>query len=132
VRLEEIYSTPFHTHSPMEPHATIAVWDGADKLTLYDTSQGIFGDRKLMASLFGLQLDNVRVVSLFFGRRIRQQRPSMVAQRDLRHGGAPRETAREGGSAPSSDVRPSGLPIANPANHLRGRKEKRNTHRAHQ
>jgi xanthine dehydrogenase YagR molybdenum-binding subunit len=67
VRMEEIYSTPFHTHSPMEPHATIAVWEGADQLTLYDTSQGIFGDRKRMASLFGLQLENVRVVSLFLG-----------------------------------------------------------------
>ena len=67
VRMEEIYSTPFHTHSPMEPHATIAVWDGADKLTLYDTSQGIFGDRKRMASLFGLQLENVRVISLYLG-----------------------------------------------------------------
>jgi xanthine dehydrogenase YagR molybdenum-binding subunit len=67
VRMEEIYSTPFHTHSPMEPHATIAVWDGTDKLTLYDTSQGIFGDRKRMAALFGLQLDNVRVISLYLG-----------------------------------------------------------------
>lgn len=67
VKLEEIYSTPFHTHSPMEPHASIAVWDGPDKLTLYDSSQGIFGDRKRVAGLFGLQLENVRVVSLFVG-----------------------------------------------------------------
>jgi xanthine dehydrogenase YagR molybdenum-binding subunit len=67
IRMEEIYTTPFHTHSPMEPHATIAVWENAGKLTLYDTSQGIFGDRKRMASLFGLQLENVRVISLFLG-----------------------------------------------------------------
>ncbi len=46
--------TPFQTHSPMEPHATIAVWDGPQKLTLYDTSQGIFGDRKRVAALLGL------------------------------------------------------------------------------
>ena len=51
----------------MEPHATIAVWEGTDKLTLYDTSQGIFGDRKRMAALFGLEPENVRVVSLFLG-----------------------------------------------------------------
>jgi len=67
VRMEEIYSTPFHTHNPMEPHSTIAVWEGADKLTLYDTSQGIFGDRKRVAALMGLQPENVRVVSLFVG-----------------------------------------------------------------
>ena len=29
----------------MEPHATIAVWEG-DKLTVYDATQGIFGARK--------------------------------------------------------------------------------------
>lgn len=51
----------------MEPHATIAVWEGADKLTLYDTSQGIFGDRKRVADLLGLVPENIRVVSLFVG-----------------------------------------------------------------
>jgi xanthine dehydrogenase YagR molybdenum-binding subunit len=66
-QLEYTYGTAFHTHSPMEPHATIAVWDGPDRLTLYDTSQGIFGDRKRMASLLGLQPDNVRVISLYLG-----------------------------------------------------------------
>jgi xanthine dehydrogenase YagR molybdenum-binding subunit len=67
LRMEEIYATPFHTHSPMEPHATLAVWDGSDKLTLYDTSQGIFGDRKRIAALLGLDPENVRVISLFLG-----------------------------------------------------------------
>jgi xanthine dehydrogenase YagR molybdenum-binding subunit len=67
MRIKETYSTPFQTHSPMEPHATIAVWDGPQKLTLYDTSQGIFGDRKRVAALLGLQPDNVRVISLFVG-----------------------------------------------------------------
>jgi len=67
IRIEEIYTTPFQTHSPLEPHATTAVWDGTEKLTLYDTSQGIFGDRKRVAELLGLELDNVRVISLFLG-----------------------------------------------------------------
>jgi xanthine dehydrogenase YagR molybdenum-binding subunit len=67
MRIKETYSTPFQTHSPMEPHATIAVWEGADKLTLYDTSQGIFGDRKRVADLLGLVPENIRVVSLFVG-----------------------------------------------------------------
>ena len=66
-QVQQTYSTPFQTHSPMEPHATIAVWDGPQKLTLYDTSQGIFGDRKRIAGLLGLQPENVRVVSLYVG-----------------------------------------------------------------
>jgi xanthine dehydrogenase YagR molybdenum-binding subunit len=67
VKVENIYSTAFHTHNPMEPHATIAVWDGPDKLTLYDTSQGIFGDRERVAALLGLEPANVRVVCLYVG-----------------------------------------------------------------
>jgi xanthine dehydrogenase YagR molybdenum-binding subunit len=51
----------------MEPHATIAVWAGNDKLTLYDATQGIFGDRKRVADLLGLQPENVRVISLYLG-----------------------------------------------------------------
>jgi xanthine dehydrogenase YagR molybdenum-binding subunit len=66
-RMEEIYTTPFQTHSPLEPHATTAVWEGTEKLRLYDASQGIFGDRKRVAELLGLELDNVRVISLFLG-----------------------------------------------------------------
>ncbi|HEY3740092.1 MAG TPA: molybdopterin cofactor-binding domain-containing protein, partial [Bryobacteraceae bacterium] len=66
-RMEEIYTTPFQIHSPMEPHATIAEWDGPRKLTLYDTSQGIFGDRKRVAGLLGLEPDDMRVVCLFVG-----------------------------------------------------------------
>ena len=66
-RLAETYSTPFQTHNPMEPHATIAVWEAADKLRLYDTSQGIFGDRKRVADLLGLKPENIRVISLYLG-----------------------------------------------------------------
>jgi xanthine dehydrogenase YagR molybdenum-binding subunit len=66
-RLEQTYTTPFQTHNPMEPHATIAVWQGNDKLTLYDATQGIFGDRKRVAELLGLQPENVRVISLYLG-----------------------------------------------------------------
>lgn len=67
VKVENTYTTAFHTHSPMEPHATIALWEGADKLTLYDTSQGIFGDHKRVAGLLGLNPENVRVICLYVG-----------------------------------------------------------------
>jgi xanthine dehydrogenase YagR molybdenum-binding subunit len=67
VRLELTYTTPRENHHPMEPHATIAVWHGAERLTLYDATQGIFGVRKRMAQLFGLRPENVRVISKFLG-----------------------------------------------------------------
>jgi len=67
VRVEQVYRTPFQAHNPMEPHGTVAVWNGPDNLTFYDATQGIFGDRRRIADLLGLQPANVRVVSLWIG-----------------------------------------------------------------
>jgi xanthine dehydrogenase YagR molybdenum-binding subunit len=50
----------------MEPHNTQAHWDG-DKLTLYDSTQGIFNVRNSVARAFGISPENVRVVSHFTG-----------------------------------------------------------------
>jgi len=37
-KLEAEYETPPEIHSPLEPHATLAVWNG-DRLTVYDATQ---------------------------------------------------------------------------------------------
>jgi hypothetical protein len=39
VRVDAVYTTPVEHHNPMEPHATIAMWDGG-KLKVYDSTQG--------------------------------------------------------------------------------------------
>src|SRR5260370_23621993 len=54
-------------HSPIEPHASIAVWSGPDRLTVYDATQGISGVRKKLAKAFGVTPDNVRVLTKFVG-----------------------------------------------------------------
>jgi xanthine dehydrogenase YagR molybdenum-binding subunit len=66
VKVDNVYTTPAEHHNPMEPHATIAQWDG-DRLTLYDASQGVVGARRKLAAVFGLPVENVRVVSKFIG-----------------------------------------------------------------
>ncbi len=66
-RIEHVYWTPFEVHNPMEPHATIAVWESADHLTLYDATQGVFTDRARVADLLGLKPENVRVISPYLG-----------------------------------------------------------------
>jgi len=66
-RVSLTYTTPSHHHNPMEPHASIAVWQGNDRVTIYDATQGIFGVRKKIASVFGLPLENVRVISRYVG-----------------------------------------------------------------
>ena len=67
VKLEATYTTPFEAHNPMEPHATIAVWQGDASLTLYDSTQGIFEARRKVAATLGLKKEQVRVVSHFVG-----------------------------------------------------------------
>ncbi|MGV9778360.1 xanthine dehydrogenase family protein molybdopterin-binding subunit [Streptosporangium sp. NPDC003464] len=64
--LEATYSTPAEHNNPMEPHATVAVWDG-DGLTLHDSTQGAPAVRDTVASLFGMPPANVRVISPHVG-----------------------------------------------------------------
>jgi xanthine dehydrogenase YagR molybdenum-binding subunit len=64
---EHVYRTPHEVHNPMEPHATIAVWDKPDSLILYDSTQGVHSDRERIAQLLQLQKENVRVISPFIG-----------------------------------------------------------------
>jgi xanthine dehydrogenase YagR molybdenum-binding subunit len=66
VKVDNVYTTPNEHHNPMEPHATIARWDG-DTLTVYDASQGVFGVRTRLAGMFGVAPENVRVISKYIG-----------------------------------------------------------------
>src|SRR5471032_547424 len=65
-RVDAVYTTPIENHNPMEPHATIAVWEG-DALTLYDATQNVSGVRKSAANTFGIDQDRVRVICPYVG-----------------------------------------------------------------
>ncbi|HWX56549.1 MAG TPA: xanthine dehydrogenase family protein molybdopterin-binding subunit [Verrucomicrobiae bacterium] len=66
VKLDQTYVTPTETHNPLELHATTAIWDG-EMLTLYESSQGVVNLRSVLAQMFGLPNENVRVISRFVG-----------------------------------------------------------------
>jgi len=66
VKLDQTYVTPSETHNPIELHATTAIWEGST-LTLYDSSQGVVNLRGVLAQMFGLPNENVRVISKFVG-----------------------------------------------------------------
>src|SRR6202044_2793140 len=51
----------------MEPHATTAVWEPDGSLTLYDTTQHIFGTKELVAIVLGIAPARVNVVAPFLG-----------------------------------------------------------------
>jgi xanthine dehydrogenase YagR molybdenum-binding subunit len=66
VTLENTYVTPLQNHNPMEPHATVAWWQG-EKLSVYDSTQYISGDRMSLAHIFSLPQENVHVMDPYVG-----------------------------------------------------------------
>ncbi|GAB2976765.1 xanthine dehydrogenase family protein molybdopterin-binding subunit [Streptomyces pseudoechinosporeus] len=66
VRLDLTYRLARNHHNPMEPHATLARWDG-DRLTVWDKTQWVMGTHDELAAVFGLPADAVRVINPFVG-----------------------------------------------------------------
>ena len=67
IRIEGVYTTPDRHHNPMEPHATMATWDAGGALTIFDSTQHIFGMRELVSIVLGLPQEKITVVSRFVG-----------------------------------------------------------------
>jgi xanthine dehydrogenase YagR molybdenum-binding subunit len=66
VALDLRFTTPPHTHNALEPHSTMAIWDG-DRLTVHDGTQSIDWFRIHLALRFGIPADHVRVLAPFVG-----------------------------------------------------------------
>ncbi len=66
VKLDMTYVTPVEHHNAMEPHATIAAWNG-NKLTVWTATQGISGAQGTLAGQFGLDKADVRVICPYVG-----------------------------------------------------------------
>ncbi len=66
VQFDAIYTTPDETHAMMEPHATIAAWDG-DKLTVWTSNQMISWGVDDMAKTLGIKKSHVRFISPYIG-----------------------------------------------------------------
>jgi xanthine dehydrogenase YagR molybdenum-binding subunit len=66
VKLDEMYTTPDQAHAMMEPHASIAAWNG-DNLTIWTSNQMINWSKGDVATTLGILPDNVRLISPFIG-----------------------------------------------------------------
>ena len=64
--LTQTYTTPEHTHNPIELSATIASWQG-DHLTLRDTTRWIMGSRQTMAAYLDIPEENIHILAPFLG-----------------------------------------------------------------
>ncbi|MBR0733121.1 xanthine dehydrogenase family protein molybdopterin-binding subunit [Bradyrhizobium japonicum] len=63
---DAIYRTPWHSHSPIEPHAATIRWDG-DRLIVHDATQMLHGTAGSLAKVFDIKETQVFVSSPFVG-----------------------------------------------------------------
>lgn len=66
VQVDQTYTTPAESHAVIEPHATVAVWEG-NSVTLYESSQAIVTYRNTMSEMLGIPKENVRAITKFIG-----------------------------------------------------------------
>lgn len=66
VSVDQVYDMARESHSPMEPHATVASWQG-DRLTLWSKSQFVVNEAAQIAAVFGVPRGNVEVICPFVG-----------------------------------------------------------------
>ncbi len=67
VRVKAEYRMPVEHHNPMETFAATAVWEGDDRITVFDKTQGPQNSRNYVAGVFAMPRDKVRVLSPYVG-----------------------------------------------------------------
>jgi xanthine dehydrogenase YagR molybdenum-binding subunit len=66
VKLEASYTTAHESHMMMEPHATIAAWDG-DQLSVWTSNQMVAWSTADLAKTLGIPKEKVRLMSPYIG-----------------------------------------------------------------
>jgi xanthine dehydrogenase YagR molybdenum-binding subunit len=66
VKVDATYTTPDHSHMMLEPHATIARWEG-DHLTIWSAQQIVGWARRDLGNKLSIPQDKIRVVATYIG-----------------------------------------------------------------
>jgi xanthine dehydrogenase YagR molybdenum-binding subunit len=66
VKIEATYTTPYQNQAPMEPHATMAMWDG-QMLTVHTSAQLTTSPQEGLARTFNIRKENVRIITRYVG-----------------------------------------------------------------
>jgi len=73
VKIDRAYTTPYQHSAPMEPHASMAFWEG-EMLTVCTAAQLTTSPREGLARTLNIPPENVRIITRYigggFGRRI--------------------------------------------------------------
>ena len=67
VEVEATYHTPVQTHVCLETHGNVAEWEDGENLTVWASTQGVFGVRNDLAGHFNLPANQVRVITEHMG-----------------------------------------------------------------
>lgn len=96
VRIDQSYTTPDQSHAMMEPHASIAAWNG-DKLTVWTSNQMIAWTVGDLARTLGIPKADVRLVSPYvgggFGSKLFLRADALLAALGARQVGRPVKVA---------------------------------------
>ncbi|MBD8653515.1 xanthine dehydrogenase family protein molybdopterin-binding subunit [Rhizobium sp. CFBP 13726] len=66
VKFDQTYTTPDQSHAMMEPHSSLAIWDG-DEVTVWTSNQMIAWNKSEMAITLGIDPEKVHIMSPFVG-----------------------------------------------------------------
>ncbi len=127
VKLDETYITPIQNHNPMEPHGSIAWWEG-EKLNVYDTTQYISGDSMSLSRILNVAMDDVHVMSPIVGGGF-GSKGSTWSHVILCAMAAKIVQARQAHPRPRADVRPRRRPPHHRQSHQDRRQPRRQNHR---
>jgi xanthine dehydrogenase YagR molybdenum-binding subunit len=64
--VERTYSTACELHTPMEVHGSVVKWDGT-RLTVWDSTQGVFAVQQSVAEALKMPMAHVRVIGHYMG-----------------------------------------------------------------
>jgi len=83
VKTDSHFSHGTEHHNPMEMYASTVIYEGKNKLKIYDKTQGTINSQMYVANVFGLKMKNVQVISPFvgggFGSGLRPQQQLFMA-----------------------------------------------------
>jgi xanthine dehydrogenase YagR molybdenum-binding subunit len=90
--VESTYVTQIQTHTALETHGLVAAWDG-DELTVWASTQGLFGVRDELAETLKIPVSKVRVITEYmgggFGAKFGARIEGLTAARLAKEAGAP-------------------------------------------
>ena len=82
VVLEQSYRTECELHTPMEAHGCVARWD-RDKLTIWESTQGVYPVQARVAEVLNMPLSKVRVIGHYmgggFGSKLQADKSTIIA-----------------------------------------------------